>query len=71
MTLQRDPDDTRDYRARIKSAWRATRRREGLATILAVVGISALIIVGLSYVFELPPATGVDPATPPVTYRAN
>jgi hypothetical protein len=65
MRLQRNTN------ARLGNVWQATRRREGLGTILAVVVISALIIAGLSYVIEPPAPTGVEPSTPPATYRAQ
>ena len=68
MTLQRDP---RDYAARAGNVWRATRRSEGLGTMVAVVVISALLIVGLSYVMEPPQPAGDAPQAPPVTYRAQ
>ena len=68
MTLQRDP---REYAARVGNVWRATRRSEGLGTMVAVVVISALLIVGLSFVMEPPQPTGNEPQTPPATYRAQ
>jgi hypothetical protein len=70
MTLERDPNEGRTYGTRINDVLHATRRREGLGTIVAVVVLSALIIVGLSYVIDSPPA---DPntETPPATYRAQ
>jgi hypothetical protein len=55
MTLQRVVDDGRTYGARMSEIWYAMRSREGLPTIVAVVVISALLIIGLSYVFEAPP----------------
>ena len=71
MTLQHDANTTQDYAARVGNVVRATRQREGLGTILAVVVISTLIIVGLSYVMEPPSPTGIEPSTPPATYRAQ
>jgi hypothetical protein len=71
MTLQRDPDDTRNWGARIGDVWRAAREREGIGIIVAVVVISALLIAGLSLVLEPPGHTGKPPKTPPATYRAQ
>ena len=61
----------RDMRTRINEVLHATRRREGVGTIVAVVVISALIIAGLSYVLEAPAPTDVSPKAPPATYRAQ
>ena len=72
MKLQRDSDANHNSGDRVGEVMRATRRREGLGIILTVIVVSCLLIVGLSYVMDPPPATGVDPeTTPPATYRAQ
>jgi hypothetical protein len=71
MSQERDSRDIGAYTARVSEVWDATRRREGLGTIVAVVVLSALIIAGLSYVLESPVPTDAGPAAPPATYRAQ
>jgi hypothetical protein len=71
MTLQGDLRAPRDYAAYVGNIWRAARRREGLGTIVAVVVISALLIVGLSYVLEQPSPTDNAPETPPAADRTQ
>ena len=71
MTLQRDLREQRDYTIRVGDGWRAARRREGLGTIVAVVVISALLIVGLSYVLEPPAPADNTPETPLATNRTQ
>jgi hypothetical protein len=70
MTVQHDPNTGRGDRG-LHGLYRATRRREGLGTMLAVVVISGLVIAGLSLVIDPPPSTGTTPQTPPATYRAQ
>jgi hypothetical protein len=70
MTLDRVSHGMRAYGTQARDVWHATRRREGLGTIVAVVVISALLIVGLSYVLEAP-TSNEGSATPPATYRAQ
>ena len=61
----------RHYRASITDAWGAVRRHEGLDTILAVVAISALVILVVWLIRDVTPARNGAPATPPSAYHAQ